>query len=166
MYVAHLVVRSVDGEFYQAKRRRIYRELAGLIHRHQPIDLGVVEEQTAVQQAKRQGGENSFANMKTIVMQGVMLGCFMSFGVPVIEVAPKRAKIALLGKGNGSADKKTVQRGISGVLGVELPQDAADGGALAITGLQMPEWEVRELANGTAPKKRPPRARAARARPA
>jgi Holliday junction resolvasome RuvABC endonuclease subunit len=148
-YVAHEVLRTKKSETYFAKRRRIAEHFGQFLLLHKP-DIVVVEDQTQTQNAIRmgKGSEQAFVGFnsnKTVIVQGMLVDRALALGFNVIEREPRTSKIALLGRGNRSADKKTVQAGVERLLGVHLPQDAADATAHAILGLQMPLHEVWPL---------------------
>lgn len=135
----HKVVRTKKGDSTKApihlRCRGLWDELESAVRKHRPALIVLEEQQGAQVGAQRRGDFNS-NNGKTLVTVGVVIGIGYAYGVPLLGVTPQQSKIALLGKGNGSADKKTVQAAVRRLTGKDIPQDAADATAIAIFGHQ------------------------------
>src|SRR5690606_4955927 len=96
-----------------------------------------------VQAGKHRDGEFNVDNSKTVGAAYAAMACARFFRIPVVEVSPKTAKIAVLGKGSGSASKKQIQAVVERLLGERLPQDASDAATMAIHGFHLHRTERR-----------------------
>jgi len=101
----------------------IFSALCGLIEKHRP-DMVVVETQYV--------HKNVASAMKLGMARGGVIIAAKQFGLPVMEYAPAKAKLAVTG--NGQASKKQVQEMIRRLLNLSKapPSDAADALALAL----------------------------------
>lgn len=132
----HEVIRTSTADPDLMRYRRIFDAVGAVLRQHAPACM-VIEEQLTVQVAKQGQGEFNGNNGKTLISFGAALGAAFAYGVTPHVVRPQTIKIAVLGPGNKAADKKQVQRAVEVVLGVKLPQDAADAGAMAIYGQRL-----------------------------
>lgn len=139
-YVDHAVIRTNTSDRDLDRYDQIFDEVSRLLIVHRP-SLFVLEEQRTTQVGKQRDGEFNANNGKTLIVFGAALGAARAYRIPREEVHPKRVKIAVLGKGNGAADKKQVQAIVEKVLGKKLPQDAADAAAMSIYGHRI--WRAR-----------------------
>ena len=104
----------------------IFEKLADLIQRHQPAEMAVE-------------GVFTHKNARTALLLGQARGVALLAGslhkVEIFEYSPAAVKKALVGYGR--ATKEQVRSMVGGVLGrpVDMPLDAADALALAITHL-------------------------------
>lgn len=130
-------VRKKSGEPLHVSLERIGSALGLAIVKHRPAGL-TYESQLAVQAGKSKKREMNSNNGKTLMCVGVAIGTALAMGVPIVDRAPQQVKIAVLGPGNGNAEKKQVQKMAQKILGLTLTQDEADAAAAAICGLQAP----------------------------
>lgn len=132
-------LRTTASQPFEQRCAYIFRHLSLLLRTHSPSILAI-EDQRGVQAGLRMRGadgrEVHAGSSKTLIMVGLAIGCAEAYGVPWCLVQPKRVKIAVLGKGHGSAEKKQVQAAIEAITGKRVAQDAADASAIAIAGAQ------------------------------
>lgn len=102
----------------------IYESLHSLIETHQPTHIAV-ESQFVL--------KNPQSAIKLGMAKGMVFLLAAQKNIPVLEFAPKKAKLAIVGK--GTASKFQVQKMIQSLLNLPIlpePEDAADALALAI----------------------------------
>lgn len=102
----------------------IYTELTALLHRHQPVAVGV---------EKLFFYNNARTALSVGEARGAVLLAIQLAGIPLRECTPLQVKQAV--SAYGQADKKQVQKMVAMILGLkEIPQpdDAADALAIAI----------------------------------
>lgn len=102
----------------------IYESLQSLIEVYQPTHIAV-ESQFVL--------KNPQSAIKLGMAKGMVFLLAAQKNIPVLEFAPKKAKLAIVGK--GTASKFQVQKMIQSLLNLPVlpePEDAADALALAI----------------------------------
>lgn len=102
----------------------LFNGIESLIERFKPVGIGV-ENQFVL--------KNAQSAIKLGMAKGMVLLAAARRSLPVVEFAPKKAKLAVVG--NGQASKIQVQRMIQALLKLPQlpePEDAADALALAI----------------------------------
>lgn len=115
----------------------IGKELGALIRAFHPEVVGI-EEQRQAQRGGFERGEFNYDNTKTLIVMGAAIMCAVDFGARPLLLSPQRAKIAVLGKGAGHADKKFVQARVMAMTGAtRIPLDASDAVAIAIAAAQL-----------------------------
>lgn len=131
------VVRTSASDTIVERCTAIWRALSAVLREGYPQRL-TIEEQHGPQVGAYERGEFNADNSKTIVTVGLAMGCALAYGVPVVIMSPQQAKIAVLGKGGGHAEKSVVQAAVMRVTRApkRIAQDAADAVALAIAGAQ------------------------------
>ncbi len=139
--LAAKTARTKPSDPLELRLRVIWELVSSLIRSFQPAVLGI-ERQAGAQVGAWRNQEFNADNSKTLWTCGVALGAALAYGAEPRILDPKTAKIAVLGKGYGNADKKTVQAWCEAITGAKLSQAAADAVALAIAASQ------RETANG------------------
>ena len=89
-----------------------------------------------------------FKNLKSAMpvseARGVILLTIAKKKLPVFELTPLQAKMAITGYGR--ADKKQMQRMVKEILGLKeipKPDDAADALGLAIAGILLTKWRIK-----------------------
>lgn len=125
-------VRSDTSESDEARYRRIHARICAAI-RSTRARAVAVEEQRRVQAGAHGRGEFNANNSKVSIVVGIAMAAAWAHGFPVFMVTPQRAKIAVLGKGAGNADKARVKAAIERMLGdgALFSRDAADAAAIA-----------------------------------
>ncbi len=92
-------------------------------------------------------GQNRTTAESVWQARGVALLAGAQCNLPILEPKPSEAKMTICG--DGKAEKKQIQRMIQQLLGlpeIPRPDDAADGLAIAITGLTLflsPQYRLR-----------------------
>jgi crossover junction endodeoxyribonuclease RuvC len=108
----------------QERYRILFDGIEALIERHKPTAVAV-ESQFVL--------KNAQSAIKLGMAKGMVYLAAARKSIPVFEFAPKKAKLAVVGK--GQASKSQVQRMIQALLHLPQlpePEDAADALALAI----------------------------------
>lgn len=108
----------------ESRYKVLFEALEALIERHKPSAIAV-ESQFLM--------KNVQSTIKLGMAKGMVLLAAARANIPVYEYAPKKAKLAVVGK--GQASKFQVQRMIQTLLKLPAlpePEDAADALALAI----------------------------------
>jgi crossover junction endodeoxyribonuclease RuvC len=121
--VAHGVIASHARDTHGACLDRIESRLAALLEQHRPDSAAL---------------ESLFycRNVRTAITlgeaRGVVLLGLSRFGLPIEEYAPRRVKLAVVGR--GSATKDQVSLMVRRILGIrdDIPDDASDALAVAI----------------------------------
>lgn len=139
----HQVIRTKSADRPAVRVATIWDALSDAFRRYHPSCL-VIEDQRGVQAGKHRDGEFTVDNSKTVGVAYVAMACARFFRIDVVEVQPKTAKIAVLGKGSGSADKRQVQAIVERLVGEKLPLDASDAATMAIHGFQLHHSERRK----------------------
>ncbi len=90
----------------------------------------------AVKQGKAPEGALGFnaSNDKVIETVGAAKGCARAYGARIVRVSTQQAKIALLGPGNGHAEKEEVKEAVRRIFGYTkvFSSHGADGVAIAV----------------------------------
>jgi len=121
--------------------RQIHAVLGPALREYMPVFFAI-EEQMGVQVGKRrqhvEGGEAAMNanNAKTVGTQFLAAECALCYGIACDFFQPRSAKVALLGKGGGKAEKKDIQARVLLLTGLKVNQDEADATALAILASQ------------------------------
>jgi len=119
-----------------ARLKRIWMTLSHLLRTHRPLAL-CIEDQRQAQVAQAKRGEFTCDTSRVNQVVGLAKGCCLAYGIPVIEVSPARAKIALLGPRCGKAGKQAVRERVSLMTGrSRVSEHAADAVGLALAGEQ------------------------------
>ncbi len=101
----------------------IFNAIEELINKYSP-DALIVETQFV--------NKNPMSALKLGQARGMAIIAAKRKQIPVYEVSPKKAKLAVVGTGNAS--KEQVQKMVEALLGISnVPTDAADALALAIS---------------------------------
>lgn len=138
VHVAHGTVKT-HGDSLATKLVQIDRELEAAVQAHQP---------TAAAVESIFFSKNAQSAAKLGHARGVVLLSLCRAGLSVAEYPPARVKRAVVGRGR--ADKNQVSRIVASILGLgDVPQaDAADALAVAITHLNIAQFE-RALSRAT-----------------
>ena len=140
----HKVIKTSSAKPIPARVGAIADHLSSVFREYHP-SLLVVEEQLGVQTGKRREGEGFNSDSpKTVGAAYAAMCCAHLFGLSVVEVHPATAKVAVLGRGGGKAEKKRVQQVVASILGERLALDASDAAAMAIYGFQLSPNERRK----------------------
>jgi Holliday junction resolvasome RuvABC endonuclease subunit len=138
------------GEGLPEKPRNKLDELAIRIDRvmntHCPDVVGY-EDQAGVEVAKQRAKERNDPRMvvtfsshqlhEVVGMLRFAARCSLDTPLPCYTPQPRSIKVALLGKGHGNAEKKSVQWGVERLLGVRGSSHVADALATAICTARM-----------------------------
>ena len=137
--LAHRVIRTTPTKNRQPSPTERYDmiidALCEMIITHRPTEL-VIEEQAGVQAGAFKQKIKNANNSKTMVVVGLARAVARVYRVPVFEVRPQRAKLAVCGPKSSSAKKSEVQTAVSRLIGQTIPQDASDAAALAVARFQ------------------------------
>lgn len=125
-------IRSDTSESDEVRFRRIHARVCAAI-RSTRARAVAVEEQRRVQAGAHGRGEFNANNSKVSIVVGIAMAAAWAHGFPVFMVTPQRAKIAVLGKGAGNADKSRVKAAVARMVGADgvFSADAADAVAIA-----------------------------------
>lgn len=136
-YLVRLVrpISSDSADPIEDRCRFIFKELERAMREAGAHQLAI-EWQDGAQQGQIARGQGNKTILDVQKVVGVALSVAYAYGHSVAFVDPKQAKIALLGKGTGSADKKQVKAGVEALCdferGCRLSQHTADAVAIAI----------------------------------
>lgn len=137
--LAAKTLRTSPKDTLEERLAAIWAGLSPVLRELHPGELGI-ERQAGAQVGAWERGEFNGDNSKTLWTCGVAFGCAVAYGVVPVIIDPKRAKIAVLGKGAGSAEKRVVRDRIQAMMGAaKLTLDASDAVALAIAVSQAAE---------------------------
>lgn len=104
-------------------------------------DVLAYENQQGVEVAMQRGGSGTNFHSRLLHEVSGMLRfaarCSLDEPLPCYAPQPRSIKVALLGKGHGSASKQEVQRAILVLFGVQTTQHAADAIATAVCGARL-----------------------------
>ena len=117
-------IRPPPDLLLEERYRILFEAIEGLLEKHRPAAIAV-ESQFVL--------KNAQSAIKLGMAKGMVLLAGARAKIPVYEYAPKKAKQAVVGK--GQASKYQVQRMIQALLRLPIlpePEDAADALALAI----------------------------------
>jgi crossover junction endodeoxyribonuclease RuvC len=129
------VISTDPGPNIAARLKEIFSSLEGKIAAHNP-DVIAVE--------RLYFGRNTTTAEMVWQARGVVLLAVSRFGLTPYEPKPSEVKLAVCG--NGNAEKFQVQGMVRNILNLaELPKpdDAADALAIAITGLSLSIYDMR-----------------------
>ena len=123
-YVYHGVLNLLDCDGFAQRLKRIFVELGAIIEQHRPDEVAIER----VFMAK-----NPDSALKLGQARGAALCAAVSRDLPVAEYAPKEIKLAVVG--SGGADKRQIQHMVRVLLKLSenVPSDAADALAIALT---------------------------------
>lgn len=141
--------------------RKIWRELATLCRDFRPALFGIENQSNAAIGARamqlkaaakgeKAGGFNAF-NDAVFEVVGIAKAVAFSYGIPVMLYSPQQAKIAVCGKGSGSAKKPQVMAAVRHYFpglerdGQKLDEHQADAIAGAIYVERMLFMEARRV---------------------
>lgn len=100
----------------------------------------VIENQERGQVGRSYAGGSNLTDGRVMVTVGIAMGVAFAYGYQLSEVDPRQAKIGLLGKGWGSAEKPVVLEGVKLVCefdrGCKVVTHSADAIAFAIYELE------------------------------
>jgi Holliday junction resolvasome RuvABC endonuclease subunit len=106
----------------------------GLLNTWCPDVLGY-EDQSGVCVAAEREGRSNFAARRLHEVTGMLrfaARCSLDVALPCYVAQPRSLKIAVLGKGGGSADKSQIKVAVQRLFGVRTNQHAADAIACAV----------------------------------
>lgn len=127
-YVAHGAIITLPTEHFAARLHTLHGAVAALIELHRPHAVSI---------EKLFFKQNVTTGITVAQARGVIALAAAQCELPIEEFSPTETKLAITGY--GKADKRQVQEMIRILLNMEScpkPDDAADGLALAICGLQ------------------------------
>lgn len=119
----------------------IWRSAWELIAEARPQVVGVEEQRGAFLGYQARGGKTNADSLRTFEAVGLARGLAYAWGIPVHVIEPRSIKLAVIGPGGGSADKRQVRRAIEslcvfGASGMgaskRLSEHACDAIAIAI----------------------------------
>jgi Holliday junction resolvasome RuvABC endonuclease subunit len=112
-------------------------------------DVVAYEDQAGVEVAMQRDGEGSnYSSRRLHEVTGMLrfaARCTLDAPLPCYCPQPRTIKVALLGKGYGKAEKKSVQWGVERLFGVRASSHVCDAIATAVCGARMHRLAMAKL---------------------
>lgn len=143
--LAHGNVGQGSAHGPQAQLNALASKIDQIMQEHCP-DLMAYEDQAGVEVAmQRDGTGSNYSSRRLHEVTGMLryaARCALSEPIPLYVPQPRSIKVAVLGRGHGGADKKSVQRWIDRMFGIVSSSHAADAIGAAITAARMHRVEL------------------------
>lgn len=111
-----------------------------IMNRWTPEVMGY-EDQAGVEVAmQRDGTGSNYSSRRLHEVTGMLryaARCSLTEPIPLYIPQPRSVKVAVLGRGHGGADKKSVQRWIERMLGIKADSHGADALGVAIAAVRI-----------------------------
>lgn len=146
--LAHGDVGQANDCRVEERLDRLAVTIDGLFNTWLP-DVCGYENQAGVEVAKQLAGEGStFSSRRVHEVTGLIrmaANCALSEALPIYTPTPMTIKVAVLGKGNRSADKSQIKHAVKRLFGVRCGEHAADAIACAVATLRQHRVATRRV---------------------
>jgi crossover junction endodeoxyribonuclease RuvC len=143
--LAHGNVGQSSLKGIDAQLNALSRTIDELMNRWTPEVMGY-EDQAGVEVAmQRDGTGSNYSSRRLHEVTGMLrhaANTALAEPIPLYTPQPRTIKVAVLGRGHGGADKKSVQRWIERMFGIKADSHGADALGAAITAVRYHRLEL------------------------